>query len=183
MQPKAKTMQERMGFSDPDLSSPKHDEMVIWLLKNKVDVCRFLLPKIRHQFDGSISKEEMRLYMSPLEGQHDQSPSAKAEVTVMNGTFTVGFIDVLIEQRGMWTEKQNGLMTTQWSSLANSVAIEVKPTIPSFGETLRQIRQYQQYCHYSKYAIFSPDHRFKEVFEEQGITVFSTSTLKTALGL
>lgn len=31
MEPKAKTMQERFGFSDPDLKTPEHDAIMMWL--------------------------------------------------------------------------------------------------------------------------------------------------------
>src|SRR5690349_21525027 len=34
MQPKAKTLQERMGFRDDELSTPKHDEIMLWLDEN-----------------------------------------------------------------------------------------------------------------------------------------------------
>lgn len=35
--PKAKTLQQRFGFRDSDLKTPKHDEMMLWLHENMVD--------------------------------------------------------------------------------------------------------------------------------------------------
>jgi hypothetical protein len=49
---------------------------------------------------------------------------------------------------------------------------EVKPSIPSLGEVIRQVRMYQTYTNRERYGewwIVSPDTRFKEQLESQGI--------------
>ena len=47
MKPKAKTLQERMGFMDPDLTTPKHDEILRWLKDNIETLAVALLPEPR----------------------------------------------------------------------------------------------------------------------------------------
>lgn len=58
------------------------------------------------------------------------------------------------------------------------INIEVKPYVESFGETMRQLNTYR--LHFMKdgdytaeFVIFSPDTRFKEAFEAQGIKFVS----------
>lgn len=38
MKPKAQTLQMKLGFFDEDFKKPKHDELMIWLDKNKVNI-------------------------------------------------------------------------------------------------------------------------------------------------
>lgn len=45
MKPRAKTIQERFGLSDPDLSTPKHDEIILWLNANIESIVAELLPE------------------------------------------------------------------------------------------------------------------------------------------
>jgi hypothetical protein len=45
MKPKAKTLQERFGFHDEELSTPKHDEMMVWLDENIATIVADLFPK------------------------------------------------------------------------------------------------------------------------------------------
>lgn len=53
--------------------------------------------------------------------------------------------------------------------------IEVKPQIRSFGQTLRQLTTYQSYNEDKNkiVVLFTPDLRFKDAFESQGIMVVS----------
>ena len=56
MEPKAKTLQERFGFSDPDLKRPEHDEIMVWLDRNILDVARGLFPASRPAIEQAESK-------------------------------------------------------------------------------------------------------------------------------
>lgn len=58
-----------------------------------------------------------------------------------------------------------------------TINIEVKPKIKSFGETLRQINTYRDFDPHAFYIIYSPDSRFKEAFELQGISFVTPSDL------
>ncbi len=58
-----------------------------------------------------------------------------------------------------------------------SINVEVKPKIDSFGETLRQINTYKTYIPDDIFVIYSPDTRFKEAFEIQGIKFITPSEI------
>jgi hypothetical protein len=45
MKPKAKTIQERLGFQDDELATPKHDEIMLWVDENIESVLSELLPE------------------------------------------------------------------------------------------------------------------------------------------
>lgn len=40
--PKAKTLQQRFGFLDDDLKTPKHDEIMFWLDENSTEIIEAL---------------------------------------------------------------------------------------------------------------------------------------------
>lgn len=61
MKPKAKTLQERFGFHDEELRTPKHDEMMLWLDANIDSVAADLFhvdwtDKARKQQENDIAK-------------------------------------------------------------------------------------------------------------------------------
>lgn len=58
-----------------------------------------------------------------------------------------------------------------------TINVEVKPKIDSFGETLRQINTYKTYIPDDIFVIYSPDTRFKEAFETQGIKFITPSEI------
>lgn len=55
--------------------------------------------------------------------------------------------------------------------------VECKPTIDSFGKTLRQLNTYKEFIYpwnlKNSVYLFTPDVRFKDAFESQGIKVIS----------
>jgi len=168
-------MQERMGFNDPDLKSPIHDEMVIWLMNNRVSVAGYLSGKVRFRaWRETAACEEMVKLLDKT--MFDPSPGVITEKPVLSGSFIVGFVDVCIEQRVGYVDQDKETKELSWElrGCGAMVHIEVKPKIESFGETMRQINMYREYerC---QYAIFTPDHRFKEAFESQGIKVFKST--------
>ena len=59
-----------------------------------------------------------------------------------------------------------------------TINIEVKPKIKSFGETLRQVNTYKELLgDNAEYVIYSPDTRFKQAFESQGIKFVSPTDI------
>lgn len=64
--------------------------------------------------------------------------------------FLVGFVDMMVH-----TDK-------------GTYFFEVKPSVRSAGEVIRQVRLYQKYLR-GKFFIVSPDSRFAPILEEQGI--------------
>lgn len=53
MEPKAKTIAARFGFQDPELSTPRHDEIMMWLDENLSDVMRGAVCAASEEASGS----------------------------------------------------------------------------------------------------------------------------------
>lgn len=101
---------------------------------------------------------------------------SEVPITATNG-FLVGYTDIEInfnintfqqDNIQMWHDNQE-----QNISFPVRIFIEVKPTIKSFGETLRQLNTYKHYLHTDEIYLFTADLRFKEAFESQGIKVLT----------
>jgi len=128
-------------------------------------------------------------------------PSIKSEVPIQTGynKFIVGYVDVSIwmtlnclsaaKSNLFEYSNTNGTIYRRIArdlrvyneSYLNQdqilVYIEVKPTIRSFGETLRQINTYRACTEGAIYCIYSPDTHFKNAFESQGIKLITPSDL------
>lgn len=211
MKPKASTMQQRMGFADADLTSPKHDELVLWLVENREEVarqCGFDLSKPRLEWE-SVDKKHFEPTTDEIERAnemflveavaHAPRVSIKLEHPIMDRSFTIGFIDAVITAEswkfhaGVMKEEISHAEPGYVSWVDGGPAfrrrvyvvagrnyqnickfyIEAKPTVPSFGELLRQLRHYEPYihhdCHQTRLFVCSPDTRFKAALEQQGI--------------
>lgn len=124
--------------------------------------------------------------------------STKWESPVLDKKYTIGFIDMIITCKvpylwidgvdpdslsiprgprsigGGWEEK---LEDIEWAIYYTDyrIAVEVKPTIPSLGELIRQIRMYETYTGSLPFVIVCPDDRFKQPIENQGIKFYRYS--------
>jgi len=85
MEPKAKTLIERMGFLDADRKRNSHDEMQIWVYRN---------------FKSIIMK------MYPLVKYDDRPMEIKLEypITDIRRNFVVGFVDVFCKKHSIGIE-------------------------------------------------------------------------------
>lgn len=200
------TVEKLWKLDDKELSTPKHDELVLMLLNKE-----YSLKRIVNETDGYCKINEIR---------------SEIPVQSSNG-FIVGFIDVKLsttkERFGDTFEiqcpacgafpfndlKQNidkaiiekkVLLCTRYSCNHRFILteelvrpkvcideidyfIECKPTIRSFGETLRQLnlykstlekaytRQQLNFKDNTRFILFTPDLQFKDAFESQGILV------------
>ena len=210
------TTEKLWDLDDKQLTTPKHDELVLQLMDKN-----YLKEKIISPFlDGSIIKIRAE---HPLTG---------------NNNFIIGYLDVFLEvetpisikthpddtilikcphcgihisstlasvEELIKTKKEVGhntcygdrkfvvtedIIDRSLPPQKHEYYIECKPTINSFGETLRQLRTYQNHIQrYSarynprenhqlfpskwEYILFTPDLRFKDAFESQGIKVIS----------
>jgi hypothetical protein len=152
MKPKATTMQQRMGFADADLTSPKHDALIFWLVEHRYQVavncgCP-LSPKLK-KYRSSSSFYKDADAIANAEGQiafdiYDNDPRAETAILlerpIMDKTFVIGFIDAIITayRPCLYGYEDKGRIQWEWKLEASSrLFIEAKPTIPSFGELLR----------------------------------------------
>jgi hypothetical protein len=124
------TTEKLWNLDDEQLTTPKHDELVL-MLSNK--------DYSKSKFD--IIDVETIDYEVPLK--------------TCSG-FIVGYWDVVINK-----------------SSYHALFIECKPYVDSFGKVMRQINTYKEYTNGYKIYLFTPDIRFKEAFESQGIKVIS----------
>jgi hypothetical protein len=130
MEPRAKTLIERCGFSDYDRKLPSHDEMQIWVYKN----FNALVKKCFPDFDV-----------------HDKL-QVELEHAISDGKFVIGFIDAFCTQL--------------------SIGVEIKTTMPTLGELIRQIHFYSKYKSISKWIVVSPDDRYASLLRDNGITFY-----------
>jgi|688.fasta_scaffold86665_4 hypothetical protein len=181
---KVQTMQERFGFQDKELSTPRHDEIMLWLDEwvesnmhtalgwDGVDVrdtegskdCRYV----------TIDKVKV----GPLPDFPPVKVSKKVwEVAIVNKGYTIGFADMAIQYRrpALQFAQDSGRFWIEegWDHV---VYFEVKPVVPSLGELIRQIRMYQTYTNIPDYSgsspkwfVVTPDTRFKNQLKAQGI--------------
>lgn len=192
---KSQTLQQRFGFQDTELSTPKHDELMLWL-DAWVDTN---LPSLFiQQYDevliekkvgyNEYESEKMHIEEFYLRfGQKEESmPKIGVDLVmkrwehpITDRSYTIGFADMLVVAEGTWMPLRYSMETNQLSLTHYHYVrlfFEVKPTIPSLGEVIRQVRMYQTYTHpkpgygeYVKWHIVSPDTRFKSQIEAQNI--------------
>ena len=142
------TLEKKYGFEDKELTTPKHDDLVIKLL----DKNYFIKYIIREYSEGLFDLETLDI---------------KSEIPIHSyNSFIIGYWDIVASCISSNHKTKYYLM------------VEVKPSIRSFGETLRQINTYKSFFRKVKTEvnlvfIFSPDLRFKEQFEGQDIYVRS----------
>jgi hypothetical protein len=177
---RAKTLQERFGFIDSDLTTPKHDEIVMWLDSNMQQVANSICSGWRKS-DVQAATELGIIDLPQFPGVSVDSKIWEAPV--LDRTFTIGFVDMLCNfvvpelVRGCqeWGMRlSHGLCdqcVLETLRYRISVAFEVKTEIPSIGETVRQIRLYQTYMRDSQFFVVTPDLRWQDLLRGQGIGV------------
>lgn len=145
---KAKTLIEKLGFSETDKKNLKHDTIQKWVYENIEQV---------------ITKTVMENYSKPYKILR---PKWESQVVYRNGSYTtiVGFIDLLVRLKGEFVNKDDDCIESY-----KTIFIEVKTEIPSLGELIRQMRAYE-FCqdNLTSYIIVSPDDRHMQILKEQG---------------
>lgn len=164
-------------LNDGQLTTPKHDEMVLELL-DPIYIKRLLLKYVVGGFNPSfLDKDEFESVVK-----------IESEVPIVSGynRFIIGYWDVVVTiedlfllPEGIWVYKERGnIQATHVDKHPKfRIFIEVKPTIRSFGETLRQLNTHREYVNidskYTHVCLYTNDTTFKREFESQGITVLT----------
>jgi hypothetical protein len=163
---KAKTFAERIGFKDEDLTTPSHDQLLLWLInkENAVQLvntvwnlksyttlrcfkcssvweyhrqgCDFNWEKQSCK-DEDITKEYQEF--RPSRQLPKEAIQIRAEVPLCQSynNFTLGFLDAEIQFQGSKSEHFEFYYTPEF------FIIEIKPIIYSLGELLRQLNFYK----------------------------------------
>lgn len=175
-------------MADEDLRTPSHDAIMLWLHENVEQICRSLLAEgldsHRSKFESAIKKlagDDLAVVMADYgkeEFAYVVRISSKWEAPIRSGNVMVGFVDLLAEVSGScspWVYKPSGYGNpkpeARWSDGYNKIiAFEVKTSIRSIGETIRQINTYRAYMRSAtQFCIVSPDDRFRAILESQDI--------------
>jgi hypothetical protein len=148
MKPKAKTLIEKHGFIDPDRKAGQHDKIQIWAYRNLSTILKSL----------AHSDREFTIQYACME-----KPIMQIE---RNYTGVVGFVDLYLSGYVTRSDEKDKPQRID-------VSIEVKGTIESCGDLIRQINFYRKFESIkSTWIVVSPDDRFKEILKDQNIYFF-----------
>jgi hypothetical protein len=187
---KAQTMSERLGFQDPDLSTPEHDAMVFWTKAYLKDYFAF---KSYEGFD--LEEFEKKLDIAEAHWPQDKDLRSKLKETassffmetddfcqirlehpiVNRSGFILGYADIMAQSLRItfnvsptnYCGEKLKPNIDKWTP--SPIYVEVKPKIYSFGELIRQIRTYQTVTSGNQWYVASPDTRFEEAIRDEGI--------------
>lgn len=179
---RATTIQQRFGFKDDDLKTPTHDQLMLWLDENAEEVINKTISNEWTEDDIREANQELgndeTNELIELARLPEKTPLEIIKKTwespIMSGNYVVGFIDMRIKYKADCVNLnwRNSMRANGWyiekSPLSFPICIEVKSSIPSLGELIRQVRMYQKYL-VGHYAIVSPDARFAEAIRSQDI--------------
>lgn len=212
------TTEKLWKLDDTQLTTPAHDEMVIWALNSKNisklfhnkfeeivyeveyrGVGSTLFDKIPNVYDRLLDSVEFDTLSIPdstnsvgIDGIRNKwnglcdtyttaitsviTPKITSEVPInARNKFIVGYADILIKSPAYSVSRIAPMFDFTWHGdfAKNDKLIEIKPTIRSFGETLRQLRTYKNYLPRTDIYLLTKDVGFKDAFENQGIQVFA----------
>ena len=172
-------------FIDPDLHTPAHDSIMIWLQDNSLNVVSTIEEKLkwydnyRKEAFDDINKNK------PFNIKDDfylLIDAKKANIEIKNTEWerpykryqygSIYYIDMLISAHVKVPKVVSLYLEGKWFNEASvvtvplKIACEVKPVIRSVGELIRQLRNYESSDW--RVALVSPYDRFKEIIEQQG---------------
>jgi hypothetical protein len=130
MKSKANTQAELFGFKDPDLTTPEHDKICLWLYNNIEKLLEDHLQKIIKSKYKIVSIEFSEKCLEPLIQKSEYRGIYKYDRKV-------GFADMSIVIHYCL---DNG---NEEKTFRNDLFFEVKPSIKSFGELMRQLQLYR----------------------------------------
>lgn len=180
---KSVSLEKFWKLDDEQLSTPRHDEMVIQLLQMNEDQLKKVLGLKETPWDNNLQGHDYELDIPP-----------RSEVPVLRHRFwndtgyIIGYWDLVITAcRYNWKKKSlSDDVSSSCDTVYFRICIEVKPTIDSFGKVLRQLETYRQYPEYEDLGnTWSPNIRevkthiylytatkaFDQAFESQRIHV------------
>lgn len=230
---KAKTLAERFGFKDSELSTPAHDDIFCWLfdkenalqmllelgLLERQDATRIHRPLIENNgyygcdwswvswtcsghcnYNGykacsncynssedelaySISKN-IQFYKENIEGLFSAKDLIKVsgEMPILNGKYTIGFVDATVKVKPEYYLERGacffGQVFFNFNQSQKIFYVEIKPSIPSLGELLRQINLYRSYVDDGIWIILTDNAKdeFVKILKTQNIYVYSRKT-------
>jgi hypothetical protein len=170
---KSSTLQERFGFADEDLKTTKHDDIMLWVDINIVDIIEKsdFHREIINRWCRGIDKFGIEVYNTFQNDIYKIENYKKIwEYPISNegkNMLVIGFIDMKLECK-MKLPDYDVKKILFGRDVDLNYYIEVKTEIKSLGELFRQIQLYKSYKN-GNYIIVSPDDKYKKIIEEQGL--------------
>lgn len=174
---KQKTSHASKLQTDPDLSSPLHDEIQMWAMKNKTALYSKLL---------SMTTTDLAWFDDRKKGDLVKHISCQVEYPVKSrlisggfGKSIVGFMDVVLHSGDIVNTRRfsmkDGVLIGYGPEMYTpfSFFIEIKSKITSFGEIMRELQFYYNHIggRKSKIVLLAPCIPFANEIREQGFTV------------
>ena len=142
-----------------DLSSPLHDEIQIWVMKNKATLYKKLFSMTTNLEMGDVDK-----YVQYV-GCEVEYPVLRILDDGSFGKSIVGYMDVVLNN----TPFGGKSVATRFSFF-----IEIKTKITSFGKIMRELQFYDTHLsgiHKSHIVLLAPSIPNADMIREQGFTV------------
>ena len=193
---RATTIQQRFGFADDDLKTSKHDEIMLWLNDNIATVVNELLrnewsEEELARLNGGLETALTLTDLPPRRLVEVGDIAWEAPVLSENkySKYIVGFVDLrvqCIQDCLCWTQRHERYGSVYWLDQDGEkipkektrwwvgresrglLCFEVKTSIPSLGEVIRQIKMYEEYQG-GRFVVVSPDARYTKALKSQGI--------------
>jgi hypothetical protein len=183
-----KSYSEHLSFNDSDLKTPRHDEIMMWLDDHCEMVVNALVGNTWEEIESRSGYEkhhhksisEIKCILKPI----PICPRIRVlhkewEFPVLKKTYhgnqPVGFIDLMAQIETYSLRIDFNKNSWQIYKRRSEYLFEVKTSIPSAGDLIRQIRFYQTFRE-GNYIVVSEDGRFKEVLLRNGIGWICPST-------
>ena len=161
------TYADSLTFKDSDLRTPKHDEIMIWLDSHLRDVLAAVFAEplreneVLRTWEFAVFKPLKYGQTEPtdLVGHVDLLAEYSVDESISHGDFVF-----------FGTCEGDNCKVKHSSPAQRLVAFEVKTTIPSLGDLIRQIRYYQGFLpSLHGFVVVSPDTRLRAQIESQRI--------------
>jgi len=119
-------LENTLKIDDKQLTTPKHDKMSIWAYNNMEKILCDTITQLRFQNVKIYKKTTpMKIYM---------------EKSIRNNGFVIGIPDFMVLFN--WYRFESRIVPERYDTGA---IIEIKPSIKSLGETMRQMQIYKSY--------------------------------------
>lgn len=179
------TLLSKLGFEDDDFKNPKHDDIVLWATKYAQTIIDLTVNvNIREKYKDEYEAvyEWDKHLLRHLTGNPPIGQRKIIGINLFNcvwehpikakNNYIVGFADLhykskLIYEMTNFDTGRKKEETTVFDTYFD-VFFEIKTSIRSAGELIRQIRTYQTYTQ-GYWIVVSPDNKYEQLLTEQGI--------------
>lgn len=172
-----RTLAQHLGSADPEMGSPEHDRLVIWLTEPDR-----LLRVLRCAWPEVLARKRAGTQAVLAAGRPSASPAENGATDVWErvtridlekpvlrgGTYVVGFVDLVVTM-GWGLDGAPVVQATFY--------VEVKSQIRSVGSLLRQINLYRVYLREGHWVVVCNADEYRDLLRGQDIALTTPSDL------